>query len=329
MFTLVRFTEEGDCYDIVPSKWVQGSETYWPNLKGPFLRNAVKLQIQPMPEWETYPVFILGKAETLEEAEPMLARIIDGEGSFLFSDHNKSNSLLPSHSREMSAAEIQATSTPKAFGGLRFESTMNANQVCSTLLVEFRRTSTKMSLTLDIIQERLAKLEVSTSTTAANVSELQRYICQKKSDVQEVGGRSTWPVWFPLQNKDDWEKMEEQLLHADCRSEVARVVQSVTAPVASRRLRRILSCLIADNLALCITWSGTPQKPSFKLSRLFGCMQDGLKTKTGEESIPLAEVKTVCIDWFHDARDRCGQRVKKRKDTAKETMANDENRPPL
>jgi hypothetical protein len=28
-------------------------------------------------------------SETLEEAEPMLARIIDGEGSFLFSDHNK------------------------------------------------------------------------------------------------------------------------------------------------------------------------------------------------------------------------------------------------
>ncbi|XP_075155419.1 uncharacterized protein LOC142228791 isoform X1 [Haematobia irritans] len=137
--------------------------------------------------------------------------------------------------------------------------------------------------------------------------EVKRHISTNDTEVETS---NLFPS-LPFYSLDDFREFDEQvLLDEEMQTQLKYIIQRLGGKDMPTFMRLAIKSVISDDLAVGLTWRGTPEKPSIQDFATFKIMKDMCHTKFKEYSV--LDINRVCQQHVLHARDRVASRKRKR-----------------
>ncbi|XP_076664744.1 uncharacterized protein LOC143367026 [Andrena cerasifolii] len=334
-WTVVQFVADGTV-DTVPSAWIQGDLCHWPTLTQNRLTNAIK-KCEPLNKyWPTYKIKVfrnttfsnytkartkarlVGETRDLQSEigatnkRKLIEKILSNSDESLhdFSlcmppKMKKMTSLLEDNSVDVSNNDIKTEIGQN-------ESSLDENIVTESVYADptcFECGEKNKYLETIVIQTHLIRsLVVDTLQEIKNLrKELQTGRNGRENNSSFF---SKYPkLQFPLNSLEDLEELEDILKNEEDFADGVNELANFGGSDNYNFVKRTLSSLITDDVALLFSWLGRKGKKDFHnltLARLIICAAEKSRMSDGRK-----ETETSIQSWLKRASDRKSSLSKK------------------
>ncbi|XP_034784464.2 uncharacterized protein LOC131701758 [Acipenser ruthenus] len=352
MYAVVLFKETEEV-EVVPSVWLNVDKLLclWPSYKSTVrVRKAVELQETPTETWDKHEVRVLHETVTYEKARKKLRRatetsdlnttddeqtrkrkpstklsFLEDEEDFSISKNVRSSQRMPllptpplfpttvaSPSSSSSSSSSKNTSNSEDGNISSDDRNYNSNTSSNDTGTGNRDKSSYVPLS-DRDRMIFTILEEIKGQGRQNTLMLQALLKRQPHVEQEHGSLRLDEFRFPLDTKEDIDRVERMLMDQATEKALITHICSLGGTTADDIIRRMMSHVLTNNLARGYNWLGRGNKSPFSVLALARVIKAAAK----KSSVTEADTEARMRSWLKYSGDRDGgrkRRAEKKKD---------------
>ncbi|XP_033646904.1 uncharacterized protein LOC117306436 [Asterias rubens] len=158
----------------------------------------------------------------------------------------------------------------------------------------------------------LTLIEKATMITTENRTLLKKILRKLNTSQQELdNGGLPEGLTFPLKLLRDVRDLEALLQNFEKEKLLVTYLSNIGGENLGSTVRRILVCILTNDLAKQFNWIGKGTKEAFCKLRLVNVVHRAVRRNPAVRSATNAEIDSIIKDWFRYAKDRDGGRARR------------------
>ncbi|KAK4885260.1 hypothetical protein RN001_001531 [Aquatica leii] len=260
-WTIVSFIEDNSV-EAVPSHWIQGGLCHWPSFAKDKLLYAIR-KCEPLNTcWPTHRVKVFRNATFDDYGKARLKTITAEETSDLNTDREETKRKRIQKVLSSSESDLSDTILPSP---PKQKKTRQDIKSSYSNVDETQSSTVQIDKYLKTLAEQVHIIRGVTVDILAEVKEIKKQINSGNTQEQKVTFAMKFPnTYFPITSDEQFDSLEQLLNIEDDMQLLVEQISKIGGTNIYNFVKRVLSTLITNEMALKYSWLGRKGKSIFK-----------------------------------------------------------------